>query len=359
MGARDRRADPGPAQGAGRGDARTLQGDEQILELLRASIESNLETLETSCVTTSRSTQVPHQRPPRSTPAGWRSAGISSIALVRASGSASSWCWSGPSRNSPAGADPQVAFAAARTITDLTFGYVDSISEQVVVAYETERERWLANRNTVRAAMLRELLGGEPVDVAAAERPSATACGSTTWASCCGIGRRDETLRQLERLLHNSAGAGCNRPAAVLPARPVHRRGAGCRWAGKPRHGASGGGERCSTGRTRSPGGRLPRGRPTGFRVTHLEAGRAQQVALAARERVRLITAYTDPEVRAAAMLASDLEGTRRLVAKHPGSAGSRHGGRRRGCGRRSWSSSPRRAATSRRPSGSISTRTP
>ncbi len=60
-----------------------------------------------------------------------------------------------------------------------------------------------------------------------------------------------------------------------------------------------------------SPGAGL-----TGFRVTHLEAVRAQQVALAAQATARAITSYAEPEVRTAAMLASDLEASRRLVSK-------------------------------------------
>ena len=38
-----------------------------------------------------------------------------------------------------------------------------------MTAYESERVRWLANRNTLRKAMIEELLRGEPVDLAAAE----------------------------------------------------------------------------------------------------------------------------------------------------------------------------------------------
>jgi DNA-binding PucR family transcriptional regulator len=57
--------------------------------------------------------------------------------------------------------------------------------------------------------------------------------------------------------------------------------------------------------------------------VTHLEALRAQQVALAAHATAQAITSYADPEVRTAAMLTSDLEATRRLVAKALGGLAS------------------------------------
>jgi len=57
--------------------------------------------------------------------------------------------------------------------------------------------------------------------------------------------------------------------------------------------------------------------------VTHLEAVKAQQVALAAHGNAQTITSYADPGVRTAAMLTSDLESTRRLVAKALGGLAS------------------------------------
>jgi DNA-binding PucR family transcriptional regulator len=68
----------------------------------------------------------------------------------------------------------------------------------------------------------------------------------------------------------------------------------------------------------------------TGFRVTHLEAVRAQQVALAAHATAQAITSYADPEVRTAAMLTPDLEAARRLVSKALGGLASDSGGAER-----------------------------
>jgi DNA-binding PucR family transcriptional regulator len=63
---------------------------------------------------------------------------------------------------------------------------------------------------------------------------------------------------------------------------------------------------------------RVALGRPAsgvgGFRVTHLEALLAQQVAVVAGERAPRVTSFGDAEVRAAALLIDDLDRARRLV---------------------------------------------
>jgi sugar diacid utilization regulator len=66
------------------------------------------------------------------------------------------------------------------------------------------------------------------------------------------------------------------------------------------------------------PGVRVAAGTPgsavSGFRSTHSEALRAHAVATVAAERALHVTAYADPGVRAAALLARDLPMTRELV---------------------------------------------
>lgn len=50
--------------------------------------------------------------------------------------------------------------AVLETVTATMFEYIDRISLQVGAVYEEERERWLENRNTLRAVRVRELLDG-------------------------------------------------------------------------------------------------------------------------------------------------------------------------------------------------------
>jgi DNA-binding PucR family transcriptional regulator len=290
-----------------------LQGDQLIVELLGASIESNLETV---AHILRYDVQVDEVATPFAAEEYARrlaQRGVAPIALVRAyrlgQQQVLGWAFDELARD----ADQAVALAAGRIIVDTTFRYIDRISEQVVSAYESERVRWLANRNTVRKAMIEELVRGDPVDLAVAEaalshRLRQNHVGVVLWSTSKSTG--DEDLRQLERLLQQAASAsGCSGQPLFVP------RDRSTAWGWIP------------LGRSRAPiaveGDADPNhwiavgsaaAGPDGFRITHLEALRAQQVALAARDRAPQVTAFTDPQVRTAAMMAADLEGTSRLV---------------------------------------------
>jgi DNA-binding PucR family transcriptional regulator len=61
---------------------------------------------------------------------------------------------------------PHPRVAIVETITETLFAYVDWMSQQVIEAYEEERERWLEARNSVRALRVREVLAGhKAVDI--------------------------------------------------------------------------------------------------------------------------------------------------------------------------------------------------
>src|ERR1700676_3746245 len=70
-----------------------------------------------------------------------------------------------------AGLDPQLSLAVFQRINTVTFGYIDWISQQVVVSYESERDRWLEHRNRVRGGRVREVL--KAPDIALDAIPSA------------------------------------------------------------------------------------------------------------------------------------------------------------------------------------------
>ena len=303
-----------------------LQADQSLLDLLYASIESNLETLvhimryeiPVDELTSPAAAQEYARR--------LAQRGISSTVLVRAyrlgQQMVLEWAFDELDRREP---DTQVRVAAARQFNVLTFRYVDLISEQVVREYESERERWLSNRNTVRAAMLDELIRGERLDLAPAEqalgyRLRQHHLGVVLWSADARSTTTD--LRLLERFLVSiSKALNADGQPLFFP------RDRSTAWGWVP------------LGRTgEAPDVRLdeaevdrvgtdlyaafgtPGAGPSGFRVTHLEAIRARQVAIAAGARAMRVTTYGDPEVRTAGMLAADLEGTRRLVDKALGS---------------------------------------
>ncbi|MCV7385753.1 PucR family transcriptional regulator [Mycolicibacter longobardus] len=61
--------------------------------------------------------------------------------------------------------DPELSLAVYDLMEDVSFEYIDQISQQVVASYQDERDRWVANRNNLRVLQVRELLTGGDVDV--------------------------------------------------------------------------------------------------------------------------------------------------------------------------------------------------
>lgn len=298
------------------GSITELQGDHVILEMLRASIESNLETVAQVVRYDLPTTEI--QAPPAAVEYARRLAqrGISSTALLRAYrlGQEQALAWS-LDRIAEEESDPLVAYTAGQAFTAITFRYIDAVSEQVLVVYEAERERWLANRNTVRAAILADLIDAQVPDLGAAEaalgyRLRQHHVGVVLWQS--GDDSVSE-LRDLERLLTRLARS---LGSAGQPLFAAQDRAMAWGWiplgaqgrlpADLELSGLEADGVRIALG--------VPATGAEGFRQSHLDALRAQHVAVLASDRASSITAYSHPEVRAAAMLAADLGSTRRLV---------------------------------------------
>lgn len=61
--------------------------------------------------------------------------------------------------------DPKLSLDVYELMAAISFGYIDRISQLVVATYQVERERWVGNRNTLRALRVRELLSGPDVDI--------------------------------------------------------------------------------------------------------------------------------------------------------------------------------------------------
>lgn len=83
-----------------------------------------------------------------------------------------------------------VSTAALRIVADAS-AYIDRVSQQVVVIYEEERERWLVNRSAARSARVAELLDGRAVDIDSAENTLAVRRAATagTRAGCVSLAR--------------------------------------------------------------------------------------------------------------------------------------------------------------------------
>ena len=294
-----------------------LQSDATITELLEASIEGNLETI--AQVIRYNIPVAEIAAPPTAVEYARRLAqrGVSSSALLRAyrlgQETATAWALERISEEEP---DSRVAYAAGQGFVAIAFRYIDAVSEQVLTVYEGERERWLANRNTVRAEVLADLLEGERLDSTSAEnalgyRLRQTHVGVLLWST--GDQRAAGDLGDLERHLGRIARAMGSKGQPLFLAQDR-----ATAWGWIPLGSSSSIAAADALVDPEDVRVRVAVGVPAsgveGFRSSHLDALQAQAVALAAQDRARAVTSYGDPEVRAAALLATDLEATRRLV---------------------------------------------
>jgi hypothetical protein len=143
-----------------------LQGDELLERLLHASVEENV-----GAMLHLLGLQVSLENIAAPTAAAeyarrLAQRGVSVIALVRAYriGHARfvDWCLRELTDQSR---DPQLVQAITHRVLQLSFGYIDRVSEQVVGAYQLERDRWLLTQTAVRASRVKKLLAREDVDL--------------------------------------------------------------------------------------------------------------------------------------------------------------------------------------------------
>jgi DNA-binding PucR family transcriptional regulator len=215
--------------------------------------------------------------------------------------------------------DTDLAFSSYHALAGVTYRYVDLISEQVVVEYQRERELWIAHRSNVVAEILDELLTGGPLNIEKAEAGLRHGLrqphlGVLLWtdpaSAVADLALLETVVGKLNRAMGGRAAplfwpkdrvtgwawlavdADTELPDAALLE--------GCLAESDPR-------VRVALG-TRASG-------PDGFRATHLEARRAQQVALVAGDRGPRVTSYGDSGVRFSSLLVNDVEVARRFVS--------------------------------------------
>jgi len=299
---------------------RELQGDPFLRELLAASIHSNLQTLahvvRYDVVIDEVVTPATAQRHVRRL----AQRGVPSTALVRAYRLGQrfvlDWAFNEIAHREP---DPRVAFVAAQLFMGITFQFVDVIAENVVHEYDSERERWVGDPHTVRAATVRDLVAGENRDVAAAEgalgyRLRQNHLGVMVWAGDPASSTLD--LRRVERLV-TRIGESLGSTGQPLFVRNDRSTGWGWIPLG-PRTDPADPGKALEVLDQTDTRLQAALGTPAagvaGFRMTHREADRARQVAMLSRDGGLRLTSFADPGVRAASMLMADLDATRRLV---------------------------------------------
>ncbi|MFT4008680.1 MAG: helix-turn-helix domain-containing protein [Nocardioidaceae bacterium] len=300
-----------------------LRGDHGLAELLRISIQSNLSALVQVFSYQLQPDQVPTPLGAREYARRLAQHGISVTALVRAYRLGQrrllEWALEEWERAEVGSPDQQVPLGTVGELIRTTAGYIDSISEQVIAEYDTERDRWLAHRDRARTDLLNQLTNGESVEIDAAERVLGYRLrqrhlGLVLWTVNPAqqppeAGVFESVVARLAQVVGNgtpllwpqdATSAFAWLPVArelesvpvdelkdVVRARPTVRLATGTIGAGLD-----------------------------GFRVTQREACQAQEVAEVGADPTALVTSYDDHGVRAAALLVPDLAGARRLVTK-------------------------------------------
>ena len=179
--------------------------------------------------------------------------------------------------------DGQLITAATLGMSRIVAGYVDQTSEEIVAAYTRERENWLRNRSTARAARIRDLLSGERINVSATEATLGYRLRQYHVGVVCWAGDAVANVDNITRLEHAigriAENEACSDPV-FLP------RDVASAWAWLPlgirdTFDAAGAGVDGVDGDICFAFGDAAKG-VAGFRLTHRQAVAAQAVALAA-----------------------------------------------------------------------------
>jgi DNA-binding PucR family transcriptional regulator len=185
--------------------------------------------------------------------------------------------------------------------------YIDQVSEQLVSAYESEKENWLRNQSVARAARVRALLRNEPADVDSSEailgyRLRQCHLGVVAWMTGAVAG--GDSIGRLERATAEvAAEARCDGRPMFVPQDEFSA------WAWLPL-GARRDAAVPAEGIPRADGIRFAVGKAAagvaGFRRTHQQALNAQAVALAAGSSGRQVTCFD--EVAPVALMSGSID---------------------------------------------------
>jgi DNA-binding PucR family transcriptional regulator len=300
-----------------------LRADKRLLALLEASVADNVATLFHVLQHGIDLEQVHAPAAAEEYARRLAQRGIPISALLRAYrlGSArfQEWCLTELARRTD---DAPMVSAAALRISELDAEYIDRISEEVVSAYEHEKENWLRNRSAAQAARVRALLNNEHADVDSAEailgyRLRQHHVGVVCWADVAEAGGK--ALIRLEQATAEVAGrARCVGRPIFLPQDESSAwawlpLGAQERFAPGPASAGTAGGE----ARIRFAFGALAAD-VAGFRRTHQQALSAQAVALAAGPSGHVVTSFG--EVAPLALMSGSIELMRAWVIETLGS---------------------------------------
>ncbi|GJF12476.1 ABC transporter substrate-binding protein [Mycolicibacterium cyprinidarum] len=291
-----------------------LREDAQLLQLLNDSIEANVETVFTAI---RHDIAIDNVKPPTAALEHARrlaQRGDSVNILVRAYRLAHKAVLDEVREEIRASQlDSQLGLDIFGKIAEITFGYVDWISQKVVATYQSERDQWMENRNSVRALRVREVLDNREIDVDAMTAQiryplSHIHLAAVLWD---GGSTADDALVLMERFvcqLGESIGASTT-PLFI----PVDRM-TGFAWipllADAARHAVAK--VRTFAAAQSDDAPRIAVGDPLphidGFRRSHQQAEDAHSVAIALGANAPRATASADPGLSMAALLGGNIK---------------------------------------------------
>src|SRR4029453_8217234 len=212
-------------------------------------------------------------------------------------------------------ADAALRTAVTLRLVDISFRYIDRVSEELISVYQQERDRWLLTPTAGRAGRVRELLRADSVDVATTEsalgyRLRRHHLGVIAWV--VGTVQGSDGLTRLDRLGATAAPALNSRGRYLFVPRDESLAwiwilpGADTRVSDRLLTTSFENGDAMVRGAVGAPGYGLD-----GFRQTHVQAERTQDLALAARPGAR-VTTFAD--VGAIALICADVDAARSWV---------------------------------------------
>ena len=296
-----------------------LRGDGRVMELLAPSVEANVETLLHAL-----RYAIPLERvdaPVAALEYARRLAqyGVPLNALVRAYRLGQHQMNEMVFAELPAVDIPESArYTVLQAISATLFEYIDRVTQQVVVVYEDERERWLENQNSLRAVRVREVLAGhKSVDVDAATDAIRYPLrwhhlAVVMWYPEDGAaGPEGDEIGRLQRFLRDLGQAGGAAAGPLFVAADQT-----CGWGWLPYRASNGAAadevRRFALGRPDAPSmaiGTMAAGLD-GFRQSHREAAAARRVALIAQRPEPTVIGAGEPGLSIAALLGGDVGDT-------------------------------------------------
>jgi len=168
-----------------------LRADSRVLTLLEASVGENVATM---LHVLQHGIDIDHVRAPAAAEEyarrlAQRDVPIAPLLRAYRIGSArfQDWCLQELGRRTD---NASIVSATGLRIAEITALYIDQVSEEVVSAYEAEKENWLRNLSAARAARVRALLKASGLMSIPPRRSWDTGSGSTTSVSCAGSARQ-------------------------------------------------------------------------------------------------------------------------------------------------------------------------